>query len=305
VTLITAALLAKTTPTGSWIMLLYLLPIAEAAAALNLAWSMGVAGMSIAGFLVAGGASRLSDLRYTYASFRLFFLALMASLIVSLGRELTNLYRERGIADYRTELAAEMHDGLQQYLSAISIRLELVRSMMDTDPIEAARLAVEQRHLARQAADELRVMINRLHSSSTGAGLAETIGQCLDLFRERCDANTDLIVTGDEIHLSPRVEHAMVRIIQEALNNAARHANPTKVQVQLASGTEEVTCSVSDDGCGIEEVSVPSPAGFQGGYGLSNMKSRAEAVGGHLEITSTPGSGTVVTVAVPARKDRT
>jgi signal transduction histidine kinase len=297
--LVTAGLVAKTTPTESWLLLLYLIPIAEAAATLSLAWAASVAGVAVAGYLISSGASGLAGLQYTYASFRLFFLLLCASLFTAFGRELARLHRRLAAAEQRNEIAADLHDGLQQYLATIAARLELADTLRQTDPARAAELAADQRHLARQAGDEVRMIVRRMGGASAQWDLAEAIRQYARLFDERTGLDVELRLSDAAAALPEATQRALLRIAQEALSNVAKHARATHACVELQIDAQHVTCSITDDGVGFDPECVDAPAGGLGGAGLGSMRRRALDAGGDLQVTSRPGGGTTVVVEVP------
>lgn len=297
--LISLALFTRVKPQGSWLMLLYLFPIMQAASTLSVRWALGIGALSVTAYLSACGLGGLEPLRYGYGIFRLFFLLLMASLVTSLGREVVHANRESALNEYRNELAAEMHDGIQQYLAAISMRLELARALVNTNPGEAARIAVDQRHLARRAADELRVMVRGLRSPVLEGGIANALRHYVGLLGNRSDLPIEFGVTGDEARLDPRTEHAILRIVQEALTNVAKHASAGSVRVGLEFAPGEVICMVADDGVGFD-VGIASERQVSSECcGLENMRRRAAGVNGSLQISSTPGKGSTVLLRIP------
>jgi signal transduction histidine kinase len=304
VALISIGITYKAGP-AEWVVLLYLIPVTEAAATLDLRWAVLVGVLGAAGYVAASvvkvnWAFGAENFKNAAAAFRLFFLVLMASLLTNLGREVARAYRELTLADYKSRLAGEMHDGIQQYLAAIAMRLELARRMLGTDPTAAAQLAVDQRHVARQAADELRVLVRRLRSPALESeGLAEALRQYIALFNERSEVRADLHIAGDERRLDPAVEHAFLRITQEALNNVAKHAQATQVSITIEFGPDEVGCTIRDDGVGFVPAQAPT-----GGLGMETMRGRAADVHGNCEVTSAPGEGTTVVVRVPHRRPR-
>lgn len=299
VLLISMALFARVEPQGSWLILLYLFPIMQAASTLSLRWAMGVGALSVGAYLSVCGLGGLEPLRHGYGIFRLFFLLLMASLVTALGREIVRAHKESALNDYRNELAAEMHDGIQQYLATIAMRLELARALIEKDPGEAARVAVDQRHLARQAADELRVMVQRLRlPQSEENGIANALRHYIGLVGNRSDLGVELAVTGDEARLDSRTEHAILRIAQEALTNVVKHANARSVRIGLEFAPGEVSCTIADDGAGFDITSMPERTAAEC-LGLENMRRRAAEVNGMLEISSTPGSGSTILLRIP------
>src|SRR5690606_9680567 len=101
---------------------------------------------------------------------------------------------------------------------------------------------------------------------------------------------------GGDTGLPPEHEHALLRIAQEAVINAARHARAGNIEIHLESREEEVVLCVRDDGCGMQ----PLPQLYaRRGFGLANMRERAEALGGFWSLESEPGRGTRVCVRIP------
>ncbi|GAA1018002.1 hypothetical protein Aple_069210 [Acrocarpospora pleiomorpha] len=95
--------------------------------------------------------------------------------------------------------------------------------------------------------------------------------------------------------LHEEIEAALLRIAQEALANAGRHAHATRIGVTLSYFDDEVSLDVRDDGRGFDPPSLPA----RGGFGLGGMRARAERVAGSVEIESEPGGGTAVSARVP------
>jgi signal transduction histidine kinase len=188
-----------------------------------------------------------------------------------------------------------MHDGLQQYLGAIAMRLELARGLSEQDPAEAARIAIGQQDVARRATDELRYMVRRLRAPDGEVGFLEVARQQTDLAQERCKGVVRLSSEGQQRQLAPKIEHAAVRILQEALNNCAKHADAASVTVSVMFGDDALRVAIEDDGKGIALASETSGDGF----GLVTMAQRAHAVGGMLEVGPRKGGGTRVAFAVP------
>ncbi|MBI2297805.1 MAG: sensor histidine kinase [Armatimonadetes bacterium] len=283
----------------SWLALLYFFPIAEAAATLDLAWTLVVSGGAVLGFCLAVHLGDLLERGVVIGLFRLAFLVLFGSLLSQLGRVIARKSAALAVADYRRQLAAEMHDGIQQYLVAIVMRLDLARSLIPTDPAEAAAIATDQAQLARQAADELRVAIKRLNAPlAAEGGPVESLHWYPELFRQRCARAVTLNVVGVPRRLPPKAEHTVLRIVQEATTNVLKHARARCVGIEVGFRRSDVVCRVVDDGVGFDPTAAPEPS-VRGGFGLESMTQRAAAVHGRCEVHSVPGRGTTVTVAVP------
>jgi len=107
----------------------------------------------------------------------------------------------------------------------------------------------------------------------------------------------ELDVVGDVQMLPEEVEHNLLRIAQEAVTNALKHAHPGKITVKLLCKDHNLTLRVSDNGCGFEPED--AFAGMGGHFGLIGIRERAERIGGELRLESQPGCGTQVEVSVP------
>ena len=110
--------------------------------------------------------------------------------------------------------------------------------------------------------------------------------------RLRCTFRSDKI---PENSLPPRVQHELLRIAQEAIHNAVRHANPTVIAVSLRWDTPNLVLKVKDNGSGISAARLEKSEGL----GLGSMKERASVIGGQFEIETAAGHGTSIIVTVP------
>ncbi|MBD3291386.1 MAG: hypothetical protein GF393_00570 [Armatimonadia bacterium] len=300
VILISVALLFKGAPATSWLSLLYLLPVTQAAATLNVRWAVAIGCLAVASYLFATGLSGVEHLRYVWASFRLFFLVLMASLLALLARTAARTSEELAVRRYREELSREMHDGIQHYLTAISTRLDYARTLLGKDPEQAACLAIDQRFFVGQVADELRYLVRRLRAPAVEErGFVAALKGHLEIFGDRTEIAVSVRMQGDGWRLSPDIEHATFRIVQEALTNTEKHAQADHVTVELTLAQSELQIVVTDDGVGFDLHDSDAGPSIEGGIGLHSMRERAEAIGGDLKIDSSPGEGTTITLTVP------
>ncbi len=113
---------------------------------------------------------------------------------------------------------------------------------------------------------------------------------------------THFEVRGDEVRLPPDVELAVYRLVQEGLANIGRHAGATRANIDLTFQMETLQVAVDDDGQGFKPPDEFEQLAMSGHYGLMGMRERADAIGGQLEITSSPGSGTKIRLSVPIRR---
>ena len=104
-------------------------------------------------------------------------------------------------------------------------------------------------------------------------------------------------MTGDDAVRPPKVDNQLLRIGQEAITNAVRHARARRIHLEITFRTEVVTLRVEDDGCGLE--THRSPMEEDSHYGLTTMRERAEELGGTFSITSAAGRGTAIEAAIP------
>jgi len=197
----------------------------------------------------------------------------------------------------RNRLARELHDTLAHTLSGVAVQLEAARSLWASDA-PAAREMVEQSLAATRAGlSEARGAIHALRAAPVeDLGLALAVRSLARSAAERGNLALELQMPEDAGELSPAVEQAVYRIAEEALDNAARHAGAHSLLVRLERDGSRLALSVTDDGQGFD-TEQPAPEGH---YGLQGMRERAEMVGGELVITSQPGKGTTIRLAVEA-----
>ncbi|MDI2129126.1 sensor histidine kinase [Yinghuangia seranimata] len=207
--------------------------------------------------------------------------------------------REAGVAEERRRLAAEIHDTIAQGLAGIVTQLQAADDTADTDP-DTARTHV--RRAAALARDSLGEARRSVHGLSPRAlehdALPDALRKTVAAWADETGVRADLTVTGDVEPLHGEIEATLLRIAQEALANARRHAAASRVGVTLSYMGDEVTLDVRDDGRGFEPDAL-APPGPGGGFGLGGMRARAERLAGTVEIESEPGQGTAVSARVP------
>lgn len=207
--------------------------------------------------------------------------------------------REAGVADERSRLAAEIHDTLAQGLTGIIAQLQAVTSLTDTDPRLAGEHLVRAAALARHSLGEARRSVHNLvpaaleHDDLPGA-LQKTVGT----WSQRSCVQAEFTVTGTAEPLHDEVGATLLRIAEEALANAGRHAEASRAGVTLSYMGDEITLDVRDDGRGFDPLALPPYRGA-GGFGLGGMRARAERIAGTVEVETGPGLGTAVCARVP------
>jgi signal transduction histidine kinase len=203
--------------------------------------------------------------------------------------------RELSILSERNRLALELHDVVSQKLFSLMLTAESASTLLDRDggDTAAARLQLTRlTELAREALDELRALILELRPAELERdGLGGALRKEVEMLGRLHDVEIDLELSGETTTGSPDV----LRIVQEALHNALRHAGAQHVTVRLAQTGGRMLVEVTDDGIGFDP---EQPELRSRHLGLTSMEERARELGGHLEIRSAPGAGTTVRLDV-------
>jgi signal transduction histidine kinase len=204
---------------------------------------------------------------------------------------------ELSVMEERNRIARELHDAVSQKLFSIRLTAEAAVVNMPRDPAKAAADLATVRRLAAEAAEEVSSIVVGLRPVDlAGDGLDVALRKQAELL-DRVHA-ADVRFTGSAIpRLRTEREQTLYRIAQEALHNALRHAEPTRVEVKLSARNGSVVLEVVDDGSGFDPETAAAAARR---LGLASMRERARAAGGLLTVRSRRGGGTTVRVEVPA-----
>jgi len=194
----------------------------------------------------------------------------------------------------RARIARELHDELGQALTALRIDLGWLRNKCGkldagiVDKLAAAHGLVERTvDAVRRISEDLRpAMLDDL-------GLAAAIEHHVTKFSQRTGIACTLTLNREEFDMDDKPATAIFRLVQEALTNAARHANPNSIDVRIEETADEVHLTVADDGRGF--VAAAGPRSF----GLLGMRERVKMLGGSLKIDSAPGAGTRIEAWLP------
>ncbi len=197
----------------------------------------------------------------------------------------------------RRRVARDLHDILGQQLTALGLKLELLKAKCGDRP-DLCEEVEQARHMLRRLDEEVDFMSWELRPASLDQlGLPAALGTFVREWAGHTRVPAEFHAGGFEgARLAPEVETNLYRVAQEALNNTYKHAAAKSVAVQLQRRDGLVVLVVADDGKGFD----PGAADAGGrAIGLLNMRERAEQVGGTLEIESEPGGGTTVYARVP------
>lgn len=189
----------------------------------------------------------------------------------------------------RRRLERDIHDGAQQHLVALAVKLRLARTIGEKDPQKAAALIAELRDVTGEALETLRDLTRGIYPPVLAD---EGIAAALRAGAKRLPG---VVVDAEGLRRYPlAVESAVYFSCLEALQNAAKHAGASRVAVQLRETQFGISFSVTDDGGGFDVGTTPR------GSGLQNVADRLAAIGGEVRIQSAPGSGTTIAGEVPA-----
>jgi DNA-binding NarL/FixJ family response regulator/signal transduction histidine kinase len=223
----------------------------------------------------------------------------MATLGIAMSQQLEQ-QRELAMMQERNRLQREIHDTVAQSLAALVLQIETTATQLEMgDHAAAHNMLVSARAQAQRALQETRRAVQGLAPAPLESlSLAEAIQQELALLEDQTEVQTQFLPGGDEQPLTTEQSTALLRIAQEAINNARKHASPRRVRVGLQYTADEVVLLVEDDGIGFDALALRTP-GPEGGYGLFGMNERARLVGGTLDVDSTSGWGTRIRTTVP------
>lgn len=200
----------------------------------------------------------------------------------------------------RKKLSREIHDGPAQMLANVMMRSDLIeRVYRERGPNEALCEVRSLKTMVRNALYEVRRIIYDLRPMALDdLGLIPTLKKYLQTIEEYNNGVTmEFRNLGEEKRLPSEMEVALFRLIQEAVQNALKHASPRYITVKLSMTKEMVSVTVKDDGKGFD-----STQQKEGSFGLMGMKERVELLDGEMSIDSHPGAGTLVFIQVPSQK---
>jgi PAS domain S-box-containing protein len=226
-------------------------------------------------------------------------LATQASLAIHL-TELARSAQQSAVLEERTRLAGEIHDSLAQCFTGITMQLGMAKELK-TDRDSEVFAYVERAHdLARFGLAEARRSVLSLQPiTAKGSGLIESLQILAERSniagRLRCTFRSNL--QNDE-SVPAGIRQDLLRIAQEAISNALRHAKSTAISVTLRADPPNLILKVKDNGIGIS-----SEAKTRAGFGFVNIRARVKKLKGSLDIRTVPGRGTNIIVRVPIKQE--
>jgi len=202
----------------------------------------------------------------------------------------------------RARMSREIHDTLLQSLVGVALQFDLVADSLASAPPSVAERLARIRSELRAHIREARTAIRDLRSPRLEQrDLAAALREAGARITEDRPVRFDFSLKGTPRPCPPKVDEQLLRIGQEAITNAVRHAAATEVLVELRYEDSAVRVRVSDNGRGFDARRAVDEA--ESHYGLASMKERAEEVGGQFQLVSSPGKGTEIQARVPIASD--
>lgn len=231
------------------------------------------------------------------------YLAILSSFAASavVNARLSEQHHYVLLASERDRIAREMHDGIAQSLFSISLGLELCKKQAQGGDLSCVTGRLEELQDELNASmDELRRVIYDLRPAKLrDLGLTEAISHWVTGATSGRNVSGLLTVTGEQAPLSAASEACLYRVAKEATSNIVKHASARSFEVALDYQPSAVVLTVSDDGVGFDVEHAMRDALINGSLGLHSISERVRIEGGVLEISSTPGEGSVVRVELP------
>ena len=197
----------------------------------------------------------------------------------------------------RARIARELHDSISQDLFSLSLLAAGLRKALHGNPLLRPEVTAMERTSARAMREMHALLLELRPVALEDSGLVPAVTELCQAYQARLAIN----VCADlgEVSLGPAAEHAVLRIIQEALGNAARHGEPETITVRLSQLDGFVTVEIRDDGRGFD----PADVSARHGMGLALMRERVTELGGSFQLDSAMGDGAAITVQLPAGQD--
>jgi signal transduction histidine kinase len=186
-------------------------------------------------------------------------------------------------------ISEEIHDNVGQVLSLAKLNLNTFEN-------NSEQKLHDTKQLISKAINDLRDLSRSMHGDRIAElGLHQSIADELQILQNSGEFETHLQITGETYKLLPQKEMVLFRMVQEALNNAIKHARAKNISLQLHYKPEMFTLTVQDDGTGFDTTVMQN----KNGIGLKSMQNRAALIGGSFTVYSKPGNGTVISIELP------
>ncbi|MBD0334079.1 MAG: GAF domain-containing protein [Cyanobacteria bacterium Co-bin13] len=204
--------------------------------------------------------------------------------------------KQAGVLEERNRMASEIHDSMAQSFMGVLMQLQAANRFFASKPDQAQACITRAQTLAKEGLAEARLSVWSLcQESADYCFIAETLTRITEQLTTGTPIQATVKVEGTPHGLQSEVGMNLLRIAQEALTNALRHAQAQTIQVQLKFAAEVIQLRIQDDGKGFD------PQQRSSGFGLVSMRQRAEQIGAQLTIDTQAGAGTAIAATLPLR----
>lgn len=223
------------------------------------------------------------------------WIVLLRKRVAAQTRVISDKLRREAMQEERQRVARELHDTIEQYLAGLSIQLGNTRSKLTKSPDEVEHALDLAQSMLRHCRAETRTSIRDLRSVTLEQrGLIGAMEEILAPVAEEGGITFDLAVSGSPVKLGESIETHLLRIAQESVSNAAKHAQAQKISVRVHYRPKEFVLEIEDNGRGFD-THAPLPRGH---FGLRGLQERANKIQSTLTVSSAPGRGTLVRVTI-------
>lgn len=267
---------------------------------------IGLSAIGAQGLDAGGAASNLTTFGMAYALGRYVQIrrAYLSELELRARAQKSERRREaeQAVAEERLRIARELHDVVAHAMSVVAVQSGVAAHVIRRDPAQAEEMLATINGMSREALAEMRRLLGVLRAGSDGCDAelapAPSLADLPSLLAtvEGTGVSADLRVEGQAPLLSPGLDLAAFRVVQEALTNVVRHAGPAHVEVVVRYRIATMELSIEDDGRGAASSAADAPGG---GHGITGMRERVELYGGDFASGSRPGGGFAVSATFP------
>jgi signal transduction histidine kinase/PAS domain-containing protein len=219
--------------------------------------------------------------------------AALAILLIQLAEQ----SKQSALYEERNRLAGEIHDTLAQAFTGISLQLGVAKWLLEQDPSKIEPILDRINDIAQSGLAEARRSVWEIYPTAQKyANLAEKLSQHIENVKQTTHDHSlriDFQILGTAYQVAAIIGYNLLKIAQEAIVNALKHAKPKNLSIVLTYKSSFVSLKITDDGCGFQ------PSLDNGGFGVLSMSERSDRLGGQLSINSILGQGTEILVEIP------
>jgi Signal transduction histidine kinase len=201
----------------------------------------------------------------------------------------------------RKRISREIHDGVAQSMANLVMRTEFAERMLAKREYAYVQDEVRNiKNMVRSGLEEVRRIIFNLRPMALDdLGLVPTLRKFVQDFEDRTKISTRFEAIGKEQRMQPALEIAVYRFVQEAFTNVLKHAQATRIDMNLVVHNGMMKIRISDNGIGFDTSKIQEKMATEGHFGIIGMRERVEMLDGEFQIDSIPGEGTRITLNIP------